>query len=350
MRTNVSRIDELADGAQSSLGFDTEEFRLAGEKGVNRTRVTIADEGATYENGSSSQSYWVTNEGIALKQTSNDSFNLTRYEYIPPTGREAAFFDRAASFYVEPSVLLEPYLLGFDYEYAGTVTRNEQTLYRFNSTRMNATAIEAHDLSDFSSSTESVDATVLIDKRGVIRWFDASNVRPRDNETVTTGLSYEIPRLGNVTPTTPNWVTTQLPHLDASLSADGRVITINHTGGMTVSTANVLLYSSSLSASTEFIGTFETGDTVYLSVKKDDTSQILVSRNEYPEVNESLVDFGDGNISITPWRVVYEGGERNSTTLEMQIRDNASNQSLPSSTGTGESNSTSTMGQLRPKR
>jgi hypothetical protein len=347
MQANVTRIDELAGGTESSLGFDIEEFGLTGEKGVNRTRLTIADEGATYENGSSSQSYWVTDEEIALKQTSTDSFHTTRYEYIPPTGRQGALFDRAASFYVEPSFILEPYLLGFDYEYSGTVTDDNRTLYEFTSTGVNASAVETHDLTEFSDSNESINATVLIDERGVIRSFETSNVRTRGNETKTTGLRYEIPRLGNVTPTKPSWVTTELPNVEASVSADGRVVVLNHTGGMTVSTANVLLYSSSLSASTDFTGRFEPGDTLYLSVGKADTSRVLVSRNEYPEVNESLVRFESENISILPWRMVYEESERESTTLEMHIRDDASNRSLPTTTGTAEPNNSSTTSQYR---
>lgn len=347
MRTNVTRIDALADGAESSLGFDTEQFWLTGEKGVNKTRVTIADDGATYENGSSSQSYWVTDENIALKQTSNDSFYATRYEYIPPTGRQGAFFDRAASFYVEPSDLFEPYLLGFDYEYAGTVTRDNRTLYEFTSTGVNESAVEAHDLSDLSDSNESVNATVLIDERGVIRSFETSKVRARGNETATTGLRYEIPSFGNVTPTKPAWVSAELPDVEASVSADGRVIVLNHTGGMTVSEANVLVYSSSLSASTEFTGRFEPGETLYLSVGKANASRVLVSQNEYPEVNDSLVRFGSENISILPWRVVFEGGERNSTTLEIEIREDVANRSLPPTTGTAEPNNSSTSTQHR---
>jgi hypothetical protein len=347
MRTNVSRIDELADGTESSLGFDTEEFRLTGEKGVNETRVTIADEGATYENGSSSQSYWVTDEEIAVKQVNDDNFNRTMYRYVPPTGREAALLKRAVPFYVEPSSLFEPYLLAMDYEYAGTVTRDNLTLYQFTSTGVNASAVETHDLTEFSDSNESINATVLIDERGVIRSFEASNVRTRGNETKTTGLRHEISRLGNVTPTKPSWVTTELPNVEASVSADGRVVVLNHTGGMTVSTANVLLYSSSLSASIDFTGRFEPGDTLYLSVGKADTSRVLVSRNEYPEVNESLVRFESENISILPWRMVYEESERESTTLEMHIRDDASNRSLPTTTGTPEPDNSSATSQYR---
>jgi hypothetical protein len=234
-----------------------------------------------------------------------------------------------------------------DYEYAGTVTRDNLTLYQFTSNGVNESAVEAHDLTEFSDSNESITATALIDERGVIRSFETSNVRARGNETATTGLRYEIPRLGNVTPAKPAWVSAELPDVEASVSADGRVIMLNHTGGMTVSTANVLVYSSSLSASTEFTGRFEPGDTLYLSVRKVNTSRILVSQNESPEVNESLVRFESENISILPWRMVFEGGERNSTTLEMEIRDDAANRSHPPTTGTAEPNNSSTMGQYR---
>ena len=86
---------------------------------------------------------------------------------------------------------------------------------------------------------------------------------------------------------------------------------------------------------------------MYLTVGTDNTSRILVSRNEYPEVNDSLVRFGSENISILPWRMVFEGGERNSTTLEMEIRGDVANRSLPPTTGTTEPNNSSTSTKLR---
>lgn len=338
IRTNADQVSEVTDENGTFRGFEVDRITLTSDKGPDETLFTIEYESATDEDENASQSYWLTDEMNATKRVDGDGLETTMYTYLP-TGREAALLDRAiTNGFVEPSFVLRPYLLGVEYEHSGTVTRDDRTLHRFTSTGVNASAVAEHDLDEFPSSVERVDVTILVDERGVIRSFDASQTRSRGSETVTTGVSYEIPRIGNVTPSRPDWVTTELPHLDASLSGDGTVITINHTGGMSVSTANVLVHSPSVSASTDFTGTFEPGDTLYLYVTEDDASRVIVRQNERPEVNESFVRLGDGNVSITPWRIVTEGGERNSTTLEMEVRDEASNRSLPPST-VGSNNS-----------
>ena len=344
VRTNVDQVSEATDENGTFLGFDVDRISLTTDKGLDETLFTIAETNVTLEGSNSSQSYWLTDELVARKSVDDAGLGTTRYESIPPTGREAKLVDRMVSdAFGEPSFVIRPYLLGLDYEYSGTVSRNGRTLHRFDSVGVNASAVTEHGLTELSSSVEQVDATILVDERGIIRSFDASKTHSRANETVTTGVSYEIPQVGSVTPTEPDWVTTELPHLDASLSENGTIAVINHTGGMTVSTATVLVHSRSTSASTDFTGTFEPGDTLYVYVTEDDASRVIVSQNERPEVNESFVRLGDQNVSILPWRVVAEGGERNSTTLEVQIHDDATNRSLPPST-VGANNSSIPFG------
>lgn len=332
MRTNVDRVSEVTDANGTFRGFDVGRITLTSDRGTDETLFTIDYGNAAHEGENSSQSYWLTDEMNATKRVDGDGLGTTMYAYLP-AGRESALLDGAISNgFAEPSFVLRPYLLGVEYEHSGTVTRNDRTLHRFTSTGVNASAVAEHDLDEFPSSVERVDVTILVDERGVIRSFKASQTRSRGNETVTTGVRYEIPRIGNVTPSRPDWVAAELPHVDASLSGNGTVITIRHTGGMPVSTANVLVSSPSVYASTDFTGTFEPGDTLHLYVREDDTSRVIVRRDGRPEVNESFVQLGDGNVSITSWRIVTEGGERNSTTLEMEVRDDAPNSTLPPST------------------
>lgn len=338
IRTNVDRVSEATDENGTFRGFEVDRITLTSDKGPDETLFTIEYESAADADENSSQSYWLTDEMNATKRVDGDGLETTTYAYLP-TGRESALLDRGISQgLAEPSFVLRPYLLGVEYEHSGTVTRDDRTLHRFTSTGVNASAVAEHDIDEFPSSVERTDVTILVDERGIVRSFDASQTRSRGSETVTTGVSYEIPRVGNVTPSRPDWVTRELPHLDASLSGNGTVVTINHTGGMTVSTANVLVSSSSVYASADFTGTFEPGDTLYFYVKEDDASRVVVRQNERPEVNESFVRLGDGNVSITPWRMVSADGERNSTTLEVEVRDDASNRSLlPSTAGSNDS-------------
>jgi len=91
-------------------------------------------------------------------------------------------------------------------------------------------------------------------------------------------------------------------------------------------------------ASADFAGTFEPGDTLYLHVRKSERDRILINRNDPPEVNGSAVRFPSGNISITPWRVLTGDGERNSTTLEIEVR-NATSVSVPGTATISPTNS-----------
>lgn len=333
VRTNVDQVSEVTDENGTFLGFDVDRISLTTDEGPNETLFTIAETNVTFDGSNSSQSYWLTDEVTARKTVDDHGPGTTRYESIPPAGREAKLIDRMVSdAFGEPSFVLRPYLLGLDYEYSGSVTRVDRTLHRFTSTGVNSSAVAKHDLTELSSPVEQVDATILVDERGVIRSFDGSKIHSREGETVTTHVSYEIPQIGNVTPTEPDWVTTELTHLDASLTENGTVVAIHHTGGMTVSTATVFVHAPSIYASTDFTGTFEPGDTLYVFVTEDDASRVRVSQNERPEVNETFVRLGDENVSILTWRGVTEGGERNSTTLEAQVHDDATNRSLPSTT------------------
>lgn len=337
VRLNVDDVSEVTDENESFLRFDVDRISETAEKGSNETLVTFVYENATAEGSNSSQTYWMTDEALAFKDVDDET---TMYSYEPSTGRFARLIDNAiAKGWAEPSFAVRPYLLGIDYEHAGTVTRDGRTLHRFTSAELNASAVEEHDLSEFPSSVESVDSTVLVDEQGIIRSFNASVIRTRGNESVTSEVTYAVPELGNVTPATPTWVTTELPHLDASMSEDGTVIAVNHTGGMTVSTATLLVYSPSIHASGDFAGTFAPGDTLYFYITQDDPERVLVSQNEPPEVNESFVRLGEDNVSVTPWRIVAEDEDRNRTTIEVEIHENASNHTR--STTTEESSNSS---------
>lgn len=331
VRVKATQVSQVTDENGTFLGFDVGNITLSADRGSNATHVTIADENMTHDDGTSLQSYWVTDEVTALKTSDDNGLDRTTYFDVPRTGIYAKLADSAhIRTWSEPSFVLRPYLVGLDYEYSGTVTRDSRVLHRFTSTGPNATAMEEHGVSEFRPPVERVDATVLIDEQGVVHAFDASVTRSRENESVTTGTSYEVTNLGDVTPVAPDWVTEELPHLDASLSENGTVVTIQHTAGMTVTKAGVLVSTPTTQLNTEFVGTFESGETLYLYVLQDDADRVVLSETR-PEVNASLVRLGSGNASITPWRMVTEN--QNFTRLEVTVRDDASNRTTPSTTG-----------------
>lgn len=85
-----------------------------------------------------------------------------------------------------------------------------------------------------------------------------------ENESVTVGTNYTVRNVDTAAPTRPDWVTTELPHPPASMTANGMVIALSHTGGRAIQlVANLFLETPTRSAHTLFLGSLEPGDTWY---------------------------------------------------------------------------------------
>jgi hypothetical protein len=69
-----------------------------------------------------------------------------------------------------------------------------------------------------------------------------------------------------------------------------------------------------------------TDDGRVLMTRTDD-GRVLTSQNEPPEVDESFVQSRE-RVSITPWKLVVEGGQLNRTTIEVTVRDGRSNRTV----------------------
>lgn len=331
-RLNATRATETTDENGTFVGFDVSRISVSVDKGANATRLTVADENATYDDANASVSYWVTEEAVATRNVdSGGSSTRITYSYLPNGTDEGPLLRRASGVWGDPSFALEPYLVAVDYEYSGTVTRDGRTLYRFASTGSNASA-GGDDGLNSPNSIERVDAALLVDERGVVRSFDAGVVRSGGDETATTGAEYSVRNLGTAAPVAPDWVSTELPHVDATLSDDGTAVRIDHVGGATVSTAVLLLYSPSADANGELAEPFGPGDTLYLSLTRDDPGRIRASLNERPEASESFVRFEGENLSVVPWKIVVEGADLNRTTIEVRISDGAPNRTRPTPT------------------
>lgn len=305
-------IDELTDENQTFQEFEVSSFTVQAKQGTNGSHVTL-------EIDNSTTVYWTTDEALAVKSSEQE---LPSETYIYNRGGAAA---KEVNGTQHPFVgvlsrqIVFPYLRGVEYEYEGTVTRDNRTFHEFTSTGINETAQD--EPGGLSSSVANVNATLLIDQDGIVRSFNVSETRSRDNETMTTNTTYSVQQTGNVSPTAPEWVSNELPHLNVSLSDNGTLITVEHTGGMSVSTASLMVYSSNATAYAELNKTVNPGDSVYLYRTADAPDQLKVSTNERPETNESVLTFDEADPMITVHRL--SGTDESYMMIEVEFQNDS---------------------------
>ncbi len=304
----------VTDGNGTVRRFDTTGINTTVEKGAEGTLFVIEGE-------NDSTSFWFEDGAVASKN-SHRGEGVAFYVYeragSGPTS-DATLLDRRITGISSSGIA--PYLIGVDYECAGTVTRENRTLYRFASTGLNDTAENEWGQEPFPSRVGRIDATVLVDRQGIVRSLDATAVHAAGNRSVSVRTTYSVSRTGNVTTTTPDWVTAELPHLNASLTGNGTVLALNHSGGTAVSTAALLVRSPNRSSHAEFSGTFEPGDTLYLYLVANDTERVRASLNDRPDANETFVRLGRERPSLSVHRMVREESNRTTTEIRVTVDD-----------------------------
>ncbi|RRJ28058.1 DUF7537 family lipoprotein [Halocatena pleomorpha] len=88
---------------------------------------------------------------------------------------------------------------GDEYEAAGTVTRDGETLLRYNSTGgANPTM----------NTNEPVNSTLLIDEEGIIRQFTVTITHFSNSKIPTVTISYRTTDIDSTTVEKPDWVET----------------------------------------------------------------------------------------------------------------------------------------------
>jgi hypothetical protein len=265
--------------------------------GPNSSLIKLASEGVVNE-------YWLTENAMAVK-TSIDSPRQPPMYMYHNTGEFREFQEA-------PSDLLHEWLNSSTYDYTGPVTRDNQTLHEFWATgpRGNTTPVE------------DVHARVLVDHEGVIHDAVVVQTFARDNETVTGRLNYALQRNGTAPPREPDWVTAELPHLDASVIGNGTVIALEHSGGTPIPNATMKTFFSDRTHTDTEIQGFEPGDTLYLYRLQGAPDQLHVSENEAPTANESFVPVGEDSVLVSVFdRFALSPGGNESLLIEVEPRE-----------------------------
>jgi hypothetical protein len=282
--------------AVSSQGIDFVPISLTSTTGANVSRTKLASEGVVNE-------YWVTENSTAGKTTT---------DYLGTQSASYDYHNSPLSFQDAGSETVRDWLNTSTYDFTGTITRNNRTLYEF----------WADGLRGDSTPIEDAHARVLIDEEGVIHEAVVTRIYSQGNETVAARLDYAVRRTGTTPPTRPDWVTAELPHLDASVIGNGTVIALEHTGGTNVSTATISTYFPDGPQSDTEIETFERGETWYLYRTEAAPDQILVSKNEAPSVNDSFIPVGGDQVfvSVFKWPAIFSE-ENGSLHIELEPRN-----------------------------
>jgi hypothetical protein len=293
----INNVPRLIEAHQSALNNSTYEMHVEWDEvsGVSvRTftgfdvvpsSLTIATAGDRYHvtlvAGRAVNEYWLSEGTTAIKSSWKSSETSPTYVYYNdavPRGFQGA-----------ETELLRDWLRSSTYDFTGVVTRNNRMLYEFWSTgpRRDTPFIEdAH-------------ARVLVTREGVVQNAVVTRTYTRENESVTARLNYAIQRSGVGPPTQPEWVSAELPHLDASVIGNGTIVALEHAGGATVSNATIrTFFPGGQQIDAENVD-FEPGETVYLYRTETAPDRVLTSENEVPTVNESFVPFGEDAVLVS---------------------------------------------------
>lgn len=288
--------DQVSGVSGQGSGVEVAPLSMTISSGQNSSLARLVSEGSVNE-------YWVTDSATAMK-TSSDSptTQFVRYQYH----NSPQFWQGAMSGTVHE------WLNTSTYDFTGTVTRNNRTLYEF----------WASGLRGNSTPIEDTHARILVDREGVIHQAIATRTYSRENETVTARLNYDLQRTDVAPPTQPDWVTAELPHLEGSVIGNGTVIALEHTGGATVSNATVSTFFPDGPQIDTEIEDFESGETLYLYRTETAPDRVVVSENEAPAVNESFVPVGEDAVLVSAFdRPGSISGANESWLIEVEPRN-----------------------------
>lgn len=282
---------------QRFTGFEVVPVSMTLTSGPNTSLIRFVSKGIVNE-------YWVTDSASAIKTSIDSRAQSPTYQYH--NSPEFRAFQEGST------EIVHDRLNSSTYDFTGIITRNNRTLYEFWATGLRGN----------TPSIEDAHARVLVDQEGVIHEAIVTRTYSRENETVTARLNYAIQRTGTAPPTQPEWVSAELPHLDASVVGNGTVIALEHTGGRTVSNATIrTFFQDSPQIDTEIEG-FEPGETLYLYRTETAPDRVLVSENEAPAVNESFVAVGEDAVLVSVFdRPASISGANESLLIEVEPRN-----------------------------
>lgn len=310
---------------------DVNNYSITVEHDTNESAVHIRSANA-------SNQYWLTDDATATNITNTEYGHVSAiYEYSHNDAYSARI---AHSFVPSSQSLIHPYLRDLDYEHVETTTRNNRTLHTYSSTGINQTVEPNHGDTPVTSTTETINATVVVSERGIIRSFTAHETHSLHNESVTVEHRYTAGQIGTANASAPAWVTEEIARFNTSYVKNGSAVALTHLGGRSVTNTSLWLNTPTSSAQTVINGTIEPGDKLYvaLAATNDSNRTLVTSINEPPTINHSFVSLHGGNLSTVASRTVmneYDSGVQLEVTINRGENTTASTETTAMSSIAG---------------
>jgi hypothetical protein len=176
-------------------------------------------------------------------------------------------------------------------ETGGTVTQNGEELTRLLVTGANQTAVVESGFTTTDANLTDITGEILVRSDGLVREMD---LRQSFDNGETQNLSFGLTGFGDTTAEDPSWLD-EAPRLEGSLSEDGTVMELAHTGGSEVPAGTTLtlasggfgggLFPTNVTLS-ESVGS---GDSLYVYATGDSTNPTVeVSVNNEPTPTNAL--------------------------------------------------------------
>lgn len=311
-RAEWEEVDRLPTRNGTYRKFTTYQYTMAVEKGERGTEVRVDTE-------NDSTRYWFSDGATTVNYSSRNSGpTSTLFEHTRGNGFPADFETYMTTY---SSRYVHPYLHYLDYEHVRTTTQNGSTLFTYSSTGVNESAEWTVAPVPILSTTDEINATVTVSRRGIIRSFTVRERHSTETDSVTIESTFSVEGIGELNASVPQWTTDEVAQFDVSLTTDDSAVALTHTGGPQVTDPELVFDTPGGSNRTTVDGTIESDDTVYVYLTTERLNRTLRSRiNDRPSVNSSFVPLGAGNVSITAWRNVFGSGE-SSVQLEVAIRE-----------------------------
>jgi len=126
------------------------------------------------------------------------------------------------------------------FEVDGTVSQNGEELIRLSVTGVNETAVEESGFTSSEATLTDMAGEVLVRSDGLVREM---RLQQRFESGATSDLSFAVSGLGSTSATEPDWID-EAPRIEGSLSDDGTVMALSHTGGPEVPAGTTLTLAS----------------------------------------------------------------------------------------------------------
>ena len=222
VRNSSFRVDVSEDGGSTPVTFTL-------LNGTDGARIDIEQSGTDRI-----ERFYISPEFVT---NFNDTASPPKTYSVGPTGEQFAVgFTYAILFGLYPGRQLG---VG-TFETNGTVTQNGEQLTRLSVTGVNETAVRENDFSSANGTLTDMTGEILVRSDGLVREM---SLRQTFDDGETRDLSFELSGLGSTSAAEPDWID-EAPRLEGSLSPNGSVMELTHTGGREVPAGTNLTLAS----------------------------------------------------------------------------------------------------------